>query len=117
MDIKDPTAKKSMDHMMLMFAPKIEQHINSLRSAGLVPQHIDNNDLHEPGIYGLMEAIGKHKQSRPYLAAKTDEDKAKAFHTYADQRIRGRILDHIAAQDPTKRFKAKFSGLKNDPQD
>jgi len=112
MDIKDPQLKRSMDHLLLTYAPKIEQHVNHLKRAGLIPSHIDSSDLHEPGIYGLMEAVGKFKESKPYLAAKTDEDRVKAFHSYADQRIRGRILDHVAEQDPTRRFKAKFSGIK-----
>lgn len=110
MDVKDPATKKQMDYLLHTFAPKIEQHANSLRSQNLVPSHIENSDLHEPGIYGLMEAVGKWKNSRAAMGAKTDEEKLSSFHKYADQRIRGRMLDHIAEQDPTKRFKAKFSG-------
>lgn len=53
-----------------------------------LPSHIDQEDLIESGILGLIEAAGRFK-----------EDKNVKFKTYAFHRIRGAVLDYLRLQD------------------
>ena len=53
-----------------------------------LPSQVDQEDLIESGVLGLIEA-----------AEKFDENKHVKFRTYAYHRIRGAILDYIRLQD------------------
>ncbi len=53
-----------------------------------LPSHIEQEDLIESGILGLIEA-----------AERFDENKNVKFKTYAFHRIRGAVLDYLRLQD------------------
>lgn len=53
-----------------------------------LPSHVDQEDLIESGILGLIEAAERFR-----------EDKNVKFKTYAFHRIRGSILDYLRLQD------------------
>ena len=58
------------------------------RIAGRLPSHVEQDDLVNAGVIGLMDAIDKFDSSR----------KIK-FKTYAEFRIKGAILDELRALD------------------
>lgn len=68
------------------FAPKVKYL--ALRLKGRLPQNINLSDLVSAGTLGLMEAFGKF---RPDLNVK--------FETYAENRIRGAMLDELRGMD------------------
>jgi RNA polymerase sigma factor for flagellar operon FliA len=53
-----------------------------------LPAHVDQEDLIESGILGLIEAAERFK-----------ENKGVKFKTYAFHRIRGSVLDYLRLQD------------------
>ncbi len=68
------------------YGPKIRYL--ALRLKAKTPKHIEINDLLSAGSLGLMEALGKFK---PSLGIK--------FDTYAENRIRGAMLDELRRLD------------------
>ena len=58
------------------------------RIASRLPSHVDVDDLIHSGILGLMDAVGKF-----------EPDRQVKFKTYAEQRIRGAILDGLRDLD------------------
>lgn len=71
------------DHM-IEWAPLINYHVNSMRDG--LPPHIDHEDLYAAGMHGLIDAFHKY-----------DAKKGASFTTYASQRIKGKMLDHVTA--------------------
>jgi DNA-directed RNA polymerase specialized sigma subunit len=83
--------KNDRDHlndMMIEFAPLINYHMNSMRDS--LPPHIDPEDLHAAGMHGLIDAFHKY-----------DAKRGANFNTYASQRIKGKMLDHVTAGGPS----------------
>ena len=68
------------------FAPKVKYL--ALRLKARLPQNIELSELISAGTLGLMEAFGKF---RPDLNVK--------FDTYAENRIRGAMLDELRSMD------------------
>ncbi len=68
------------------YAPKIR--FLALRLKAKVPRHIELNELISSGTLGLMEALGKFKP-----------DFGIRFETYAENRIRGAMLDELRRLD------------------
>lgn len=68
------------------YAPRIRYV--ALRMKTRMPAHVDLGDLISAGTLGLLDALGKF---RPDLAFR--------FETYADNRIRGAILDELRRLD------------------
>ncbi|MFK4764751.1 MULTISPECIES: FliA/WhiG family RNA polymerase sigma factor [Desulfobaculum] len=68
------------------YAPKIK--ILALRLKGKLPQQVDLNELLSAGTLGLIECLGKFK---PELNIK--------FETYAENRIKGAMLDELRRMD------------------
>jgi len=68
------------------FAPRIK--IAALHLKAKLPAHIELSDLISAGTLGLMEALGKF---RPDLGIR--------FETFADNRIRGAMLDELRRMD------------------
>ncbi|NJB67050.1 RNA polymerase sigma factor for flagellar operon FliA [Desulfobaculum xiamenense] len=68
------------------YAPKIK--ILALRLKGKLPQQVELNELLSAGTLGLIECLGKFK---PELNIK--------FETYAENRIRGAMLDELRRMD------------------
>lgn len=68
------------------FAPKVKYL--ALRLKARLPQNVELSDLVSAGTLGLMEAFGKF---RPDLNVK--------FDTYAENRIRGAMIDELRGMD------------------
>jgi len=68
------------------YAPKIKFLATRLRSK--LPKNVELGDLISSGTLGLMEALGKF---RPELGIK--------FETYAENRIKGAMLDELRRMD------------------
>lgn len=68
------------------YAPKIR--FLALRLKAKLPRNVDLTDLLSAGTLGLMEALGKF---RPQLGIR--------FETYAENRIRGAMLDELRRLD------------------
>jgi len=98
-DLKSPKTQALINWLMVTHAPLIQKHINILKSKGQVPSNIDESDLHFAGFHGLMDAFHKYN---PDIAsrASTGKEGENPFSKYAERRIQGKMLDHIAAQDP-----------------
>ncbi len=80
MDLRD--RRQVVQH----YAPKIKYL--ALRLKAKLPQHVELNDIISSGTLGLMEALGKFN---PELGIK--------FETYAENRIRGAMLDELRRMD------------------
>ncbi len=74
------------DRLVLHYAPLVK-YVAGRIGTGL-PAHVDNGDLVQSGIFGLVDAIERF-----------EPDRGLKFETYAMQRIRGAILDDLRAQD------------------
>ncbi len=74
------------DRIARAFAPRIKA--NALHLKAKLPSHIELADLISAGTLGLMEAFGKF---RPDLGIR--------FETFADNRIRGAMLDELRRMD------------------
>ena len=74
------------DKIVRHYAPKIK--ILALRLKGKLPQRIELNELLSAGTLGLIESLGKF---RPELKIK--------FETYAENRIKGAMLDELRRMD------------------
>lgn len=68
------------------YSPKIK--FLALRLKGKLPRNVELNDLMSSGTLGLMEALGKFD---PTLGIK--------FETYAENRIKGAMLDELRRMD------------------
>src|SRR5665213_1672960 len=107
--LKDPKNQKLLNDFLVEHAPLIHKHINVLKSKGLIPPNVEDEDLHFAGYRGLMDALHKYN---PDVSSRTmTKEGENPFSKYAEQRIRGSMLDHIAAQDKDvgkrERIKAK----------
>lgn len=87
--INDP--KNLMHYILTTHAPLIHQTIRSLKSAGKIPQDMEDWEFHEQGIRGLMEAVRAYD---PEVAKRTMPDSKNPFAAFAQTRIKGRIQDH-----------------------
>lgn len=74
------------DRIARAFAPRIKAAALHLKAK--LPAHIELSDLISAGTLGLMEALGKF---RPDLGIR--------FETFADNRIRGAMLDELRRMD------------------
>jgi RNA polymerase sigma factor FliA len=78
---KEKRDKLTMDHL-----PLVKYVVGKLMI--YLPAHLDQEDLIESGIVGLIEAAERFK-----------ENKGVKFKTYAFHRIRGAVLDYLRLQD------------------
>jgi len=81
-------ANKKRDHlndMLIEYAPLINMHANKLHKSGL-PPHIELTDLHSHGMHGLIDAFHLY-----------DPKKGASFSTYASNRIKGKMMDHVTS--------------------
>lgn len=77
---------RARDAIVRHYAPKTK--ILALRLKGRLPQQVELNDLLSAGTLGLVEALGKFN---PTLGIK--------FETYAENRIKGAMLDELRRMD------------------
>lgn len=83
----DDKKKDERDHLndhMIEWAPLINYHVNSMKES--LPPHIDPEDLYAAAMHGLIDAFHKY-----------DPKRGANFNTYASQRIKGKMLDHVTS--------------------
>jgi len=78
--------KKKRDKYVMDYLPLVKYVVGKFMI--YLPAHLDQEDLIESGILGLIEAAERFK-----------EDKGVKFKTYAYHRIRGSVLDYLRLQD------------------
>ena len=86
-----------LNDFMSEHAPLIHKQINVLQAKGKIPQGIEREDLHFHGFHGLMDAL--HKYDHEVASRLSTKEGENPFVKYAERRIQGKILDHIASQD------------------
>jgi RNA polymerase sigma factor FliA len=74
------------DRLVLTYAPLVK-YVAGRVGSGL-PAHVDESDLVQYGLLGLMAAIERY-----------DPDRDVKFETYAMARIKGSIIDELRAMD------------------
>jgi DNA-directed RNA polymerase specialized sigma subunit len=85
---KPKTNEEHLNDLLIEYAPLINMHVNKLRDS--LPPHIDHEDLYAAGVHGLVDSLHKY-----------DPKKGASFNTYASQRIKGKMLDHVTAPTPS----------------
>ena len=88
----------SNEEVILKYAPLIKYIAN--RIASRIPVHIELQDMINSGVLGLMDALEKF-----------DPNKGVKFETYAEDRIKGAILDSLRAMDWVPRSVRKMSTM------
>ena len=78
--------KEKRDKYVMDYLPLVKYVVGKFMI--YLPAHLDQEDLIESGILGLIEAAERFK-----------EDKGVKFKTYAFHRIRGSVLDYLRLQD------------------
>lgn len=78
--------KEKRDKYVMDYLPLVKYVVGKFMI--YLPAHLDQEDLIESGILGLIEAAERYK-----------EDKGVQFKTYAFHRIRGSVLDYLRLQD------------------
>ena len=78
--------KNKRDKFIMDYLPLVKYVVGKFMM--YLPSHIDQEDLFESGILGLIEA-----------AERFDDSKNVKFKTYAFHRIRGAVLDYLRLQD------------------
>ncbi len=78
--------KEKRDKYVMDYLPLVKYVVGKFMI--YLPAHLDQEDLIESGILGLIEAAERFK-----------EDKGVQFKTYAFHRIRGSVLDYLRLQD------------------
>lgn len=78
--------KSKRDKLIIDHLPLVKYIVGKMMIC--LPPHVDQEDLNESGILGLIEA-----------ADKFNENKQVKFKTYAFHRIRGSIIDYLRFQD------------------
>lgn len=90
------------DQIIHDFLPKINYIVKSIKHENL-PPIVEEEDLFQVGVLGLMDAIDKY-----------DPSKGVKLSTYAEMRIRGQIIDHLRELDWTPRgIRSKLKNLES----
>ena len=90
---------QARDELILQHLPLVKFVVG--RIAAQLPSHIDQDDLTSAAIIGLITA-----------AERFDPSRGVQFKTFAEQRIRGTIMDELRAQDwLTRSMRDKFKKL------
>lgn len=83
-----PENKNKLEGFFIEHAPLINLHVGKLTNEGKIPQDFDIDALHLAGFHGLMDAAHKY-----------NPESGANFQTYAQHRIRGKMLDALASHD------------------
>jgi len=86
------------DKLILKYLPLVKYVLGKISI--YLPPHLDQDDLLEAGVLGLIDAAKKYDRSRDIK-----------FKTYAIPRIRGSILDELRAQDWIPRSARKKASM------
>ncbi len=76
----------SKDAQLRHYAPMVKRLAHHLLAK--LPANIEYDDILQAGMIGLMDAIGRY-----------EEGQGTQFETYANQRIRGAMLDELRSND------------------
>jgi RNA polymerase sigma factor for flagellar operon FliA len=76
----------SMDAQLKQYLPMVKRLAHHL--LGKLPANVEFDDMFQAGMIGLMDAIGRY-----------EEGLGTQFETYANQRIRGSMLDELRNND------------------
>ena len=96
MSLKKPENQKILNDFISEHSPLINKQLSMLKSSGKIPHHIENEELHFAGIHGLIDAMHKYDHD---VASRTSKEGENPFSKYAEQRIRGKMLDHAVSMD------------------
>ena len=91
-------AELSRDRLIVKYLPLVKYVLGKISI--YLPRHLDEEDLVEAGIIGLIDASEKYDPLRQVK-----------FKTYAIPRIRGAILDELRAQDWIPRSARKKASM------
>lgn len=76
----------SKDAQLKQYAPMVKRLAHLLLAK--LPANVEYDDMFQAGMIGLMDAIGRY-----------EEGQGTQFETYANQRIRGAMLDELRNND------------------
>jgi RNA polymerase sigma factor FliA len=90
------------DELVVSHLPLVKFIVDRIASS--LPPHLDREDLRSAAIVGLISA-----------AERFDPSRGVQFKTFAEQRIRGTIMDELRAQDwLTRSLRDKFKKLEKE---
>ena len=92
----------SRDELVVSHLPLVKFVVDRIASS--LPPHLDRDDLRSAAVIGLISA-----------AERFDPTRGVQFKTFAEQRIRGTIMDELRAQDwLTRSLRDKFKKLERE---
>jgi len=92
----------SRDELVVTHLPLVKFIVDRIASS--LPPHLDRDDLRSAAVIGLISA-----------AERFDPSRGVQFKTFAEQRIRGTIMDELRAQDwLTRSLRDKFKKLERE---
>lgn len=92
----------SRDELVVSHLPLVKFIVDRIASS--LPPHLDRDDLRSAAVIGLISA-----------AERFDPARGVQFKTFAEQRIRGTIMDELRAQDwLTRSLRDKFKRLEKE---
>jgi len=90
------------DELVVSHLPLVKFIVDRIASS--LPPHLDRDDLRSAAVIGLISA-----------AERFDPSRGVQFKTFAEQRIRGTIMDELRAQDwLTRSLRDKFKRLERE---
>ena len=90
------------DELVVSHLPLVKFIVDRIASS--LPPHLDRDDLRSAAVIGLISA-----------AERFDPSRGVQFKTFAEQRIRGTIMDELRAQDwLTRSLRDKFKKLERE---
>lgn len=96
------TAIPDRDELVVSHLPLVKFLVDRIASA--LPPHLDRDDLRSAAVIGLISAAERFDPSRGVM-----------FKTFAEQRIRGTIMDELRSQDwLTRSLRDKFKRLERE---
>jgi RNA polymerase sigma factor for flagellar operon FliA len=92
----------SRDELVVSHLPLVKFIVDRIASS--LPPHLDRDDLRSAAVIGLISAAERY-----------DPTRGVQFKTFAEQRIRGTIMDELRAQDwLTRSLRDKFKKLERE---
>lgn len=86
----DPQNRELRDRLIVAYLPLVKQVVRAITYR--LPSHVDADDLESNGMLGLIEAVERFELAR-----------GVQFQTFANLRIRGRVLDVLRGMDALPR--------------
>jgi len=86
---------RERERLILAHLPQVR--LLAARMQRRCPRHVEMDDLVSAGVVGLIQAVDRYKPERHCQV-----------NTFAEQRIRGAILDYLRKLDPVPRSVRRF---------